>query len=52
MKVQEYMRIWVLWYYGNGAYPDVLHFGLTYEELVHVKQKEDEITKILGSPDH
>ena len=50
MRIQSYMKAWMLWYYGHGEYPITLENQLTYEERDEVRVKKQIIISIVGSP--
>jgi hypothetical protein len=51
MRIQSYMKAWMLWYYGHGEYPITLQNQLTHEEMIQVREKKKAIVEIVGRPD-
>jgi hypothetical protein len=48
MRIQSYMKAWMLWYFGHGEYPITLENQLTYEERDQVREKKKKIIEIVG----
>lgn len=48
--VQEFLKEWVNWYYGEGNYPLKLQDNLTYEQKIEAMKKTENIKKIIGPP--
>ena len=47
--IQEFLIVWVNWYYGNNEYPLELQSRMTYEQRIECVGKTEQIKTIIGS---
>ena len=48
--MQNYLTAWIIWYYGEGLYPNEIYDQLSPDEKIEVIFKKEQIMKIIGSP--
>lgn len=46
--VQDYLVMWIQWYYGNAPYPNEIQSKMTWDEKIEAIRKTNEIKEILG----
>ena len=46
--VQDYLVMWIQWYYGDAPYPNEIQNKMTWDEKIEAIRKTNEIKEILG----
>jgi len=46
--VQDYLVMWIQWYYGDAPYPNEIQNRMTYEQKLEAIRKTSKIKEILG----